>query len=194
MNSLCARSARLWPVAIVLAAACGGGAERRSPMPLAATDKVEISYVDGKNRLTLRSVNTVDDASYREHGLYGAATPDVKLADQGSVQALVDALHELGHFERAAPQMRQGAKVALNVRIGDKLTVWSQPALQTDNMQELERFNTARLAFLQIHNNIISYHASKMSPEDFERSIAEQQVKNKDSVRSLLEKSRGKGQ
>lgn len=193
MNSLRARSARLCPAVVLLAAACSGGAERHSAMPLAPTDKVEITYVDGSNKLTLRGVNTVDDATYRERGLYGAAaSPDVKLADQGSLQALVDALHELGHFDRAAPQIRQGAKVALSVRTNDKLAVWSQPALQPENMPELDRFNTARLAFLQIHNNIISYHTGKMSKADFDREIADQNAKNKAAIHNILDKARAK--
>jgi hypothetical protein len=197
MISLRARSARSWPAAAVLAflAACGGGAERRSAVPLSKTDHVEVTYVDGSNKLTLRSMSTVDEATYRERGLYGdAGAPDVKLADHDSLQALIDALHELGHFDRAAQDLRPGAKVALRVRQNDKVSVWSQPQLQPDNMAELERFNTARLAFLQIHNNIISYHASKMSKADFERELVEQNAKNRAAVQNIMDKARGKGQ
>jgi len=177
---------------MILLAACSAGAEPRARMPLAPGQGVEISYQDGSTRLTLRDADSVDDATYREQGLYGNTTPDVKFADRGSMQALVDALYELGHFAHAEKDPKPGAKTALRVRIGDQVTVWSQPSLQPENITELERFNTARLAFLQVHNNIISYHASRMSTEDFERAIAEQNEKNRAAVRSLLDKA-GKG-
>jgi hypothetical protein len=194
IDSLRARCARLWPASVLALAACGGGAEPRSVVPIAPTEAVEITYADGATRLTLRAADLVDEASYRTSGLYGEVTPDVKFADRRTMQALVDAMHELGHFDRGGSQIRAGAKASLDVRIGDRRTVWSQPALQPENMDELERFNTARAAFLQVHNDIISYHASSMSKTDFERALTEQNAKNQESVRSILEKSRGRGQ
>jgi hypothetical protein len=188
-----ARAALALALMALLLVACSGGAPPRGRVPLAPSEKVEIVYVDGANRWTLRSADSVDDATYQRRGLYGNdVSPDVKFADRGSLQALLDGLHELGHFDRAAAQARPDARVMLRVHIGDKETIWSQPPLQPDNMRELEQFNAARLAVLQVHNNIISYHASSMSKTDFDRSIAEQNEKNQEAVRNVLDKARGR--
>ena len=193
-TTLRARGAPVWLTLALLAAGCGGGPERHSRIPLAPGQAVDVVYLDGGTRMTLRNATSVGDASYKERGLYGDVTPDVKLADQGTMQALVDALDELGLFARGQAQMRPGAKVALAVKLGEKQTVWSQPTLQPENMAELERFNTARMAVLQIHNNIISYHASRMSASDFDRALAEQNAKNRAAVENIVQKARGQGQ
>lgn len=178
----------------LLAGSCGGGAERQSRILLTPAQAAEVSYRTGSNRFTLRSAAAIDDAAYKKGGLYGSqVSPDVKFADQRTMQALIDALDELGHFDRATAQARADARVAIVVSVGDQQTVWSQPGLQPENMAELERFNTAGMAILQVHNNIISYHASDMSASDFDRALDEQNAKNNDAVQNILQKTRGQG-
>ncbi|MEZ5963840.1 MAG: hypothetical protein R3F56_08350 [Planctomycetota bacterium] len=192
-STLRARRALLRSGLPLLAAACGGSPGHTTRVPLAANQPAEVVFVDSSKRLTLRSLTSVDEAAYRERGLYGQVSPDVKLADHGTMQAMVDALDELGHFTRGTAQMRAGAKSALVVKLGDRQTVWSQPALQPENMAELEQFNTALAAFMQVYNNMISYHASNMSAQDFDRALAEQEAKNRNAVDNIMQKAR-KGQ
>lgn len=174
---------------IVLAAACSGGP---SPNPAALTpgERVEVVYADGTNRLGLRNMSSVDQTSYQEHGLYGGGAGDAKLADDGTMAALLEALTELGHFQRGAATARADAKVNLSVTRGGKTTVWSRPALLADNMPELEKFNTARAAFLHVHTNIVSYHASRMTGEEMQRNLQEQEQRNREAVQNILRKAR----
>jgi len=176
------------------AAGCGSSPSTAHRVPLTPGQPVEVVYADGSNRFTLRSATSVDEASYRERGLYGQVGADVKLTDQDTMQALVDALDELGHFATSQPQARPGARASLAVWLGDRQTVWSQPALLPENMTELERFNTARAVFLQVHNNIISYHSGSMSASDIEQAMREQNAKNRAAVQNLMQKERGRRQ
>lgn len=192
-TTLRARRALAW-TCLALLTACGGSPEHRSRIPLAPNQPAEVAYVDASKRLTLRSTTSVDEASYRERGLYGQVTPDVKLTDPSTMQAMVDALDELGQFARGTAQMRSGAKAALVVTLGDRQTVWSQPALTPENLAELEHFNTALAAFMQVYNTTISYHAGNVSADDFDRALKEQQAKNQEAMRNIARKARGQGQ
>lgn len=194
-KTLRARRACSLPALTLLVCACSGGAQRNDRIPIAPGSTAEVVYQDEKNRLTLRSAESVGDATYRERGLYGeTASADVKLADRETMQALVSALDALGLFARGSDQVRPDARAALIANVGGKQTVWSQPRLLPENMAELERFNTARMAFLQLHNDIISYHTGRMSGADLDRALAEQRSKNQEAVQNMLRKARGQGQ
>lgn len=162
---------------------------------LTDADPVEVAYVTDGKRLALRSQAAVNDATYREKGTYGnVESPDVKIADRPTMQALVDALYEVGYFDRAQADSGIGARAALSVRWQGKLSTWVRPVADPSRMDELQRFQTAMAAFLHVHSSIVSFHSSKMSGDDLSKTPEELERRNQEAVRNIQRKAASKGQ
>lgn len=183
-------SVRGWAL-VALTAACSGGAAPRPPA-LTPGERVDVVYADGKIRLAIRNASSLDQATYQEKGVYGGNNADAKIADDGTMAALLGAMTELGQFRHGAPEVEAGSKVTLTVTRGGRTTVWSRPALMVDHMPELQKFDAARTAFLHVHDNVVSFHASRMSADELQKSMSEQEQRNRDAVQNILQKARGR--
>ncbi len=182
-------TARGWAL-LLATAACAGGAAPQTTR-LAPGERVDVEFAADKLHLTIRNVGSLDQAAYKEKGTYGAGSADTKFADDGTMAALLDALTELGQFSHGGPEAKPGTKATLTVRRGDKTSVWSRPALLVEHMPELQRFDAARTAFLHVHDNVVSFHASTMTAEELHKSMQDQEQRNRQAVQNILQKARG---
>jgi hypothetical protein len=190
-----ARRAAAFTILLGICTACSSGPQARSPHVVSADDAVEVAYLTDGKRFTLRSQAMVSAESYRAKGMYGDIdSPDVKVADRDTMQSLIDALHELGYFERAAADGLVGARAAIAVQMHNQRSTWVRPPSDPSRIDELQRFQTAVAAFLHVHTGIVSYHSSKLSGDDLSRTPEELQKRNEDAVRNIQRKASGKGQ